>query len=348
MEDPMSQDPVEDPKETADLLAAKPDEGVLDQYLNTVPMDAQADQPAEDSLQDYADKHVESVTTPGETESAPADADAEDSVDELLAEAETEAHSDSDELPPAEEADGQETEEILLIEEEQDAEAPEERIEATEAPAPEPAETPDASEAAEAMATPPEDDALATQTTVASVVEAVLFASDEPVTVAKLAGIVECTPKQIRTSVETLNSQYKEQNRAFRIEQIAGGLQMLTLPYYDHWLRKMIKVRADNKLTPASLETLAIVAYKQPAIRADIEAIRGVASGEMLRNLMVKGMVKMVGRAEIVGRPMQYGTTKKFLECFGLNSLKDLPQIEELKAPTRKEETEPEPLTPDP
>jgi segregation and condensation protein B len=189
--------------------------------------------------------------------------------------------------------------------------------------------------------TPPEqtattsnpDDALATQTTVDSVVEAVLFACDEPVTVAKLAGIVECTPKQIKTSVEALNQQYKQHNRAFRIEQIAGGLQMLTLPYYDHWLRKMIKVRADNKLTPSALETLAIVAYKQPAIRADIEAIRGVASGEMLRGLMVKGLVKMVGRAEVVGRPMQYGTTKKFLECFGLNSLKDLPQIEELKRP---------------
>ena len=109
---------------------------------------------------------------------------------------------------------------------------------------------------------------------------------------------------------------------------------MLTLPHYHHWLRKMIKVRGDSKLTPAALETLAIVAYKQPVIRADIEAIRGVASGEMLRSLMLKGLVKMVGRAEVVGRPMQYGTTRKFLEIFGLNDLKDLPKIEELKKPS--------------
>ncbi|MFC1763857.1 SMC-Scp complex subunit ScpB, partial [Planctomycetota bacterium] len=98
----------------------------------------------------------------------------------------------------------------------------------------------------------------------------------------------------------------------------------------------------DTKLSPAALETLAIVAYKQPAIRADIEAIRGVASGEILRSLMYKGLVKIVGRAEIIGRPMQYGTTKKFLEIFGLNSLKDLPTIEELKRPEEPPATEPD------
>ena len=100
------------------------------------------------------------------------------------------------------------------------------------------------------------------------------------------------------------------------------------------WLKKLVKVRGDSKLSPAALETLAIVAYKQPAIRADIEAIRGVASGEILRSLMHKALVKMTGRAEVIGRPMQYGTTKKFLEVFGLNSLKDLPSIEELKKPS--------------
>ena len=108
---------------------------------------------------------------------------------------------------------------------------------------------------------------------------------------------------------------------------------MMTLPAFNPWISKLIKVRSDNKLTPAGLETLAIVAYKQPIIRADVEAIRGVASGEVLRNLMYKGLVKIVGRAEILGRPMLYGTTKKFLDAFGLNTLKDLPKIEELKAP---------------
>ncbi len=108
---------------------------------------------------------------------------------------------------------------------------------------------------------------------------------------------------------------------------------MLTLPCYNLWLQKLIRVRGESKLSPASIETLAIIAYKQPAIRADIEAIRGVASGEMIRGLMSKGLVKMVGRADIIGRPMQYGTTKRFLEVFGLDSLKDLPTIEELKRP---------------
>ena len=108
---------------------------------------------------------------------------------------------------------------------------------------------------------------------------------------------------------------------------------MLTLGAYDSWLRKMLKARSDSKLSPAAMETLAIIAYKQPVIRVDIEAIRGVAVGEVIRSLMYKGLVKIVGRAEILGRPMLYGTTKKFLEVFGLHSLKDLPKAEELKRP---------------
>ena len=169
--------------------------------------------------------------------------------------------------------------------------------------------------------------------TVESVVEAVLFASDEPLTVARLADIVETSVKQIRQHIKNLNDKYKAHRNVFRIEQIAGGCQMLTLSPYNPWLKKLLRVRSDSKLSPAALETLAIIAYKQPIIRADIEAIRGVAAGEIIRNLMYKGLVKIVGRAEVLGRPMLYGTTKKFLEVFGLNSLKDLPKIEELKKP---------------
>jgi len=169
--------------------------------------------------------------------------------------------------------------------------------------------------------------------TVESVVEAVLFASDEPLTAARLAGIVETTTKQVRLHIEGLNQKYVANNNAFRIEKIAGGYQMLTLSPYNNWLRKMLRARNDGKLSPAALETLAIIAYKQPVIRADIEAIRGVAAGEVIRNLMYKHLVKIVGRAEVIGRPMLYGTTKKFLEVFGLNSIKDLPKIEELKKP---------------
>ena len=168
---------------------------------------------------------------------------------------------------------------------------------------------------------------------VESVVEAVLFASDEPLSVARLTDIVGTSVKQIRQHINTLNDKYKANNNAFRIEEIAGGYQLLTLSNFNPWLKKLLRVRSDSKLSPASLETLAIIAYKQPVIRADIEAIRGVAVGEIARSLMYKGLVKIVGRAEVLGRPMLYGTTKKFLTVFGLNTLKDLPKIEELKKP---------------
>jgi len=181
--------------------------------------------------------------------------------------------------------------------------------------------------------TSPTETEVDPEVTIESVIEAVLFASDEPVPLTKLAAIVETTGKQSKQCIQQLNERYQASQSAFRIEQIAGGLQMLTLPCYNLWLQKLIRVRGESKLSPASIETLAIIAYKQPAIRTDIEAIRGVASGEMIRGLMSKGLVKMVGRADIIGRPMQYGTTKRFLEVFGLDSLQDLPTIEELKRP---------------
>ncbi len=171
------------------------------------------------------------------------------------------------------------------------------------------------------------------EVTLESVIEAVLFASDESLTPARLAGIIEITTKQVRDLINNLNNKYEANNSAFRIEQIAGGYQMLTLSKYNHWLKKLLRARSETKLSPAAMETLAIIAYKQPVIRADIEAIRGVAVGEVIRSLSIKGLVKIVGRAEILGRPMLYGTTKKFLEVFGLNTLKDLPKIEELKKP---------------
>ncbi len=171
------------------------------------------------------------------------------------------------------------------------------------------------------------------ETTVESVLEAVLFASDEALTPARIANIIEVDTRQVRRHIKELNAKYKANNNAFRIERIAGGFQMLTLSPYNHWLRKLLRARSDNKLSPAALETLAIIAYKQPIIRADIEAIRGVAAGEVIRSLMYKGLVRIVGRAEVIGRPMLYGTTKKFLEVFGLNSIKDLPKVEELKKP---------------
>jgi segregation and condensation protein B len=176
---------------------------------------------------------------------------------------------------------------------------------------------------------PMEDFELTTE----SVTEAVLFASDESLTEARLADIVGVSVRQIRQHIKSLNERYQANSNAFRIEKIAGGYQMLTLSCYNSWLKKLIRVRDDSKLSTAALETLAIIAYKQPVIRADVEAIRGVATGEIIRSLIYKGLVKIVGRAEVLGRPMLYGTTKKFLQTFGLDSLKDLPKVEELKKP---------------
>ena len=216
-----------------------------------------------------------------------------------------------------------ETEEVQEVQEEQDIFEVEEVQEAQDV---EP-QTPDE----EQPDTPQPDQEITT--TVESVVEAVLFASDESLTEGRLANIVESSAKQVRQHIKNLNDKYQANNNAFRIEQIAGGCQMLTLSPYNLWLKKLLRARSDNKLSPAALETLAIIAYKQPVIRADIEAIRGVAVGEVIRSLCYKGLVKIVGRAEVLGRPMLYGTTKKFLEVFGLNTLKDLPKVQELKEP---------------
>ena len=155
----------------------------------------------------------------------------------------------------------------------------------------------------------------------------------ESLTEARLADIVGVPVRQIRQHIKSLNERYQANSNAFRIEKIAGGYQMLTLSCYNSWLNKLIRVRDDSKLSAAALETLAIIAYKQPVIRVDVEAIRGVAAGEIIRSLIYKGLVKIVGRAEVLGRPMLYGTTKKFLQTFGLDSLKDLPKVEELKKP---------------
>jgi len=223
---------------------------------------------------------------------------------------------------------------VLENTEEPEQEADEsDEVESGEEDAPSDSEEPAQQEAKskqDALFAEPEEDV---ETTVESVVEAVLFASDESLSATRLAAIVEVTTKQIKEAIKSLNEKYRAGNHSFRIVSIAGGYQMLTLSPYNNWLKKLLRARSDSKLSAAALETLAIISYKQPIIRADIEAIRGVAAGEMIRSLMYKGLVKIVGRAEVLGRPMLYGTTKKFLEVFGLNSLKDLPKIEELKKP---------------
>ena len=164
--------------------------------------------------------------------------------------------------------------------------------------------------------------------------EAVLFSTHHPLTAGRLAEILEVDQtKFVRQAVQDLNEQYENGGRSFRVEQVAGGYQLLTLPVFAAVIKKHQQKEADAKLTKAALETLAIIAYKQPILRADIEAIRGVACGETIRSLMEKHLVKIAGRAEEPGRPILYGTTKRFLEIFGLNAIKDLPKNEEALRP---------------
>ena len=176
------------------------------------------------------------------------------------------------------------------------------------------------------------------EVTTERVIEAVLFVSEAPLTLSKLVSILSTAESQIssarevRDHIQALNRRYRKTGASFRIEKIAGGYQMLTLPVYNTWIRKLKQSRQDSRLSQAALETLAVVAYKQPVIRAEIESIRGVAAGEMLNRLRELGLIKIVGRAEDVGRPILYGTTKRFLESFGLGDLEDLPEVEELKS----------------
>ena len=166
------------------------------------------------------------------------------------------------------------------------------------------------------------------------VVEAILFATDSPLPPPRIAQIMGVgDARTVRKHVNALNERYEQMSSAFRIEEIAGGFQILTLPKFNPWLTALLRTRHDTRLSPAALETLAIVAYRQPVLRADVEAIRGVSVGEVLHRLREMNLIKIVGRDEQIGRPMLYGTTKRFLEVFGLASLKDLPKVEELKPP---------------
>lgn len=179
-----------------------------------------------------------------------------------------------------------------------------------------------------------EQEASTEQPVDAGALEALLFGTHHPLTAGRLAELMNLpSTKPVRKAIKGLNQQYEETGRAFRIEQVAGGYQMLTLPVYGDHLKALHQKEADAKLTKSALETLAIIAYKQPILRAEVESIRGVACGETIRSLMEKHLVKIAGRAELPGRPILYGTTKRFLELFGLNSLKDLPQAEELQKP---------------
>ncbi len=196
-------------------------------------------------------------------------------------------------------------------------------------------------------------------------VEAVLMVADRPMSdarIAELLGIIDAAPAkrrrrkpeggdegapsdgepeetpqqkraaaQVADAVAALNARYEADGRAFRIESVAGGRQVMTLPAFGPVVARLKGVREQGRLTQAALETLAIIAYRQPILRADLESIRGVACGEVLRSLMERRFVKIVGRADEVGRPMLYGTTTEFLKQFGIGRIDDLPSAKDLR-----------------
>lgn len=164
-----------------------------------------------------------------------------------------------------------------------------------------------------------------------SIVEAMLFASDSPLGLSRISSIIKDLKQgEIKNIISELNQGYREKNQGFAIREIASGYQMYTLPEYTFWVDQLFNHLRKQKLSQAALETLAIVAYKQPLIRSEIEHIRGVNCEGVLHTLLEKALVTVVGREKKAGRPLLYGTTKRFLSYFGLRSLEDLPKIEEL------------------
>lgn len=162
-------------------------------------------------------------------------------------------------------------------------------------------------------------------------VEALILGSPEPVSVARLADLIpRAKPAAVRERIEELNAEYAEQRRAFEIWSVAGGYQVRTLPEFAPYLQQLQPTRP-LRLSRAALETLAIVAYRQPVTRAEVEQIRGVDVGAVLRGLIERKLIRIAGHREVPGRPMLYGTARRFLEVFSLGRLEDLPTLRDLE-----------------
>ncbi len=166
----------------------------------------------------------------------------------------------------------------------------------------------------------------------APILEALLFASPEPLGAAAMKkAFGEEFPKDVLAqALEILKERTNADGRGILLTEVAGGWQFLTREDCFPYVRRIARTQREEKLTPAAIETLAVVAYKQPVTRAEVDAIRGVASGPLVRSLMDRGLVKVTGRAELPGAPFQYGTTRQFLKHFGLKSSRDLPGPKEL------------------
>jgi segregation and condensation protein B len=170
------------------------------------------------------------------------------------------------------------------------------------------------------------------------ILESLFFVSDSPI---RLETIIEILPESneeaILEGIRRIQAEYEDRSKGIELTEVAGGYQFRTKPSFAGWVNRLKKVKA-VKLSQAALETLAIVAYRQPVIRPAIEEVRGVDSGSVLHTLLEKGLIKMMGRRDLPGRPIVYGTTKTFLELFSLNTLSDLPSLQEIQPPPAPEE----------
>ncbi|MEK6528055.1 MAG: SMC-Scp complex subunit ScpB [Nitrospirota bacterium] len=164
-----------------------------------------------------------------------------------------------------------------------------------------------------------------------SILEALLFISGEPLTLDTLEDLLELNKKEVERLVKELINDYLLRNSGFFVAEVAGGVQMVTNPGCAPWVKKLLATAFPTRLSHQSIETLAIVAYKQPIIKAEVEAIRGVNCDGVLRTLLERRMIKILGRKEAPGRPLMYGTTKEFLQYFGLKDLSELPTLKEFR-----------------
>jgi segregation and condensation protein B len=165
-----------------------------------------------------------------------------------------------------------------------------------------------------------------------AILEAVLFVSSEPVPLARLVSVLGAVKKaDVEQTLSHLKQELEQEGRGVQLVQVAGGYRLMTKPDYAPWIKKLEKAKTMQKLSRSALESLAIIAYKQPLVRSEIEQIRGVETSGVLRTLLERKLVRIVGRKEVPGRPIMYGTTKFFLEHFGLQDLSQLPPLREFK-----------------
>ncbi len=172
-----------------------------------------------------------------------------------------------------------------------------------------------------------------------AVIESLIFASDTPLAPEKIRVVLpDVEKKEIKEIIDQLIAEYKERNGGIFLQEIAGGFQFRTSPELSQWIKKL-KSTKPQSLSPQAMETLAIIAYKQPIIKSEIESIRGVDVGAPLKSLLEKKLIRIVGRKDVPGKPIIYGTTRKFLEVFNLKDLLDLPSLRELKELNRDQES---------